>query len=266
MNEELENVLIEQQEEIEEPSQDSFQEEDEQSQEKEYSEDILALAKERGYREDYEGDNKVDPITFLRKGFDHDRSIRRQNRNLERQIKELHRIIKDQYVAKETDSKVNELKERWKEAVEDANTEEAERIQDELFTIYKAQQQQNQPDVIDQEFAKNVIEDWKADNPWFDSDKVKQAYAIQIEKELQEEIPDIEERLREVTKRTSQAFSSYIRKDQKPAKSRYGDASTAQGRTAPKQKTQLSSRERMAMQRHAEAFGMSLDDWLKWNK
>lgn len=198
---------------------------------------IDAQARRMGWRpkEEYSGNPArwVDAKTFTERGFQELPVLRERYRkvderlaNTERaltestsRIKEMSTVLTELTEMSRTahdrgyKQAMVELKAREERAVQEANVDEYRRIQMEREQIEAGRPKVEAPKEppraeIPPPAANPVIQQWIGDNPWFNTDRVLNAFALDADTQVQAQYPtwSMEDKLEEVKKRTMDKF------------------------------------------------------------
>lgn len=176
--------------------------------------DIEAEARDMGWmgREKFKGDEKdfIDAAEFVRRGKEFVPFLRANNRKLEGEVQGLKKTL-EKFAAHHSKTEerayaraLADLETRQAEAVEANDGAAVKEITKEIVDLNKeaagkGKTAADEPDT-------SVVDDWRADNPWYDKDEALQAAAYGIAEKIKGDFPDQAKQLAEVTRRIKAAF------------------------------------------------------------
>lgn len=172
--------------------------------------DVTQKARDMGWTDkaDFKGDPDrwIDADTFVKRGEEFVPFLKANNKQLERKTKDLERtvakLVKEsaEIGSRAYDKALRDLKAEHAAAVSAGDVATADDIVDQI-TDLKAKPPGTPADDFAGKFA-----DWKAENPWYDSDPDLQAFAFGIGEKLGAEKVPPEQQLAIVTQRVKAAF------------------------------------------------------------
>ncbi len=135
----------------------------EEAEQKPVERDFVEEAKAMGYKEDYDGPNKLDPKEFvLRKPlFDEMKKLRKKTKELENAIRTQSQM-QEQLLEKERQELLEQYKSAKVTALEDGDHRKVVELDEEIDKIKNRPVQKNQ---VNPEFAA-----WASENDWYDPD------------------------------------------------------------------------------------------------
>lgn len=145
----------------------------------------LELAVALGYNPDYEGENKLDPETFILRQKEFTGQTRNTNKQLKRELDKIQKQLAElqnyqrSAVSQQAEQTLEQLQKEWEDLVSEGRVEEVKALQKRIDEV-KARRPappENEPDTPGDP---PEMEAWKEDNPWYDDDPELQQMAFSV--------------------------------------------------------------------------------------
>ena len=143
------------------------------------------IATQLGWREDYKGEDSVDAATYILRSKDIQKSMGKHNKDLKDQLNSLNGSVEAlkqhnekvyQSEVKKLQAEINSLKKERKAAIELADVEKVEELDNQIEDLQK-DITTSEKDTKSQSSTNAVYEEWVKDNQWYLTDPEMAQYA-----------------------------------------------------------------------------------------